>query len=390
MNPSKSSTVDETTRSLDISNFVQLIREFLTAHAELRGIFSEYEEDKIPFAKIRALVGDDDRAVLFRLKEKSHALYRAHGLATRAVRREALFDLAVGSLFHEAMKLRETLYQREVYAPRVASLRAAADLESDELFDEFDRILGKSVSRLGEVVSEVRALLVQTRDQLRRLLIARSGDRLVTRCLLSRRAQVDATFPEGFSGLLEAMHGNTVTGLVEGARALLESAYFGEAKAALDEAGEDLFGGETPAHSTLDRSVSKAFDVTDEELDRLGKEDPLPESIMRTGWWISMHREGPWPFGIGSALVGEGEKLNPKRAALRLEELERNRKDYAAMGVEDVPGAMVSDEIHSVADLEPARFDADVIRDHVNTAELQEGMRKVFTLTIHKEQYDRL
>ncbi len=239
MNPSKSSAVDETTRSMDISNFVQLLREFLTAHAELRGIFSEYKEDKIPFAKIRALVGDDDRAVLFRLKEKSHALYRAHGLATRAVRREALFDLAVGSLFHEAMKLRETLYQREVYAPRVASLRAAADLESDELFDEFDRILGKSVSRLGEVVSEVRELLVQTGDQLRRLLIARSGDRLVTRCLLSRRAQVDATFPEGFSGLLEAMHGNTVTGLVEGARALLESAYFGEAKAALDEAGED-------------------------------------------------------------------------------------------------------------------------------------------------------
>ncbi|MCH9058673.1 MAG: hypothetical protein IIB55_08605, partial [Planctomycetes bacterium] len=43
-----------------------------------------------------------------------------------------------------------------------------------------------------------------------------------------------------------------------------------------------------------------------------------------------------------------------------------------------------------VADLETGRFDGDVIRDHVNTAELQEGMRKVLTLTIHKEQYDRL
>ena len=158
----------------------------------------------------------------------------------------------------------------------------------------------------------------------------------------------------------------------------------------IDEAGEDLFGGETPAHSTLDRWVSKAFDVTDEELDRLSKEDALPESIIRTGWWISVHRDEPWPFGIGSALVGEGEKLNPKRAELRLKELEQNRKDYAGMGVEDMAGAMVSDEIHSVADLEHAIFDADVIRDHVNTAELQDGMRKVFTLTIHKEQYDRL
>jgi len=239
MSASNRSLANETTQSMDVANFVQLLREFLTAHAELRGIFSQYDEVGIPFAKIRALVGNDDRSVLYRLKEKSHALFRAHGLATRAVRREALFDLAVGSLFHEAMKLRETLYQREVYAPRVASLRAAADEESDELFDEFDRILENSVSRLGEVVSEVRALLVQTRDQLRRLLIERSGDRLVTRCLLSRREQVDAAFPEGFAGVLEAMHGNTVTGLVEGARALLESAYFVEAAAALREAGQD-------------------------------------------------------------------------------------------------------------------------------------------------------
>jgi hypothetical protein len=184
-------------------------------------------------------VGDDDRSVLYRLKQKSHALFRAHGTATKAVRREALFDLAVGSLFHESMKLRESLYQREVYAPRVASLREAADEESDELFDEFDRILGNSVARLGEVIFEVRALLVQTRDQLRRLLIARSGDRVVTRCLLSRREQVDAAFPEGFLGVLEAMHGNTVTGLIEGARALLESAYFVEAAEALREAGQD-------------------------------------------------------------------------------------------------------------------------------------------------------
>jgi hypothetical protein len=239
MNPSNRNAADQTTQAMDVSNFVQLLREFLTAHAELRGIFSEYSEDKIPFSKIRALVGDDDRSVLYRLKEKSHALFRAHGIATRAVRREALFDLAVGSLFHESMKLRESLYQREVYAPRVASLREAADEEADELFDEFDRILGNSVSRLGEVISEVRALLVQTRDQLRRLLIDRSGDPVVTRCLLSRREQVDAAFPEGFLGVLEAMHGNTVTGLVEGARALLESAYFVEAAEALREAGED-------------------------------------------------------------------------------------------------------------------------------------------------------
>ena len=239
MSPPKRRRDAASAEPADRSQFVQLLREFLTAHAELRGLFTAHDDDAIPFAGIRALVGDDDRAVLYRLKQKSHALFRAHGLATRAVRREALFDLAIGSLFHETMKLRETLYQKEVYAPRVASLRAAADEESDALFDEFDRMLEASVARLDDVVAEVRALLVQTRDQLRRLLVARASDRRVTRCLLSRREQVDATFPEGFRGLLETMHGDTVTGLVVGARSLLESAYFQEASATLCEASRE-------------------------------------------------------------------------------------------------------------------------------------------------------
>ena len=46
-----------------------------------------------------------------------------------ARRREVLFDLAVGSLFHEAMKFRENFYQREVYGPRVRALRDAARAE---------------------------------------------------------------------------------------------------------------------------------------------------------------------------------------------------------------------------------------------------------------------
>ena len=124
----------------------------------------------------------------------------------------------MGSLFHEAMKLRESLYQREVYAPRLASLKAASDEDTDELFAEFERILGKAASRLNEVVAEIRILLAQTRDQLRRLLVERAAERVVTRFLLRRREAVSETFPEGFDGLLEAMHSDVATGLVESGR----------------------------------------------------------------------------------------------------------------------------------------------------------------------------
>jgi len=211
------------------ADFVQLLREFLAGYTAFIELFARHGIHDIPFEKIRELVGDDEGAVLFRMKEKCHSLFRTDEFASEVVRHEALFDLALGSLFHEAMKLRESLYQRDVYGPRLALLREAADEESEALIVEFDRILGKSVARQGEVVAEVRVLLSQTRDQLRRLLLERAGDRRVTRCLLARKDQVDGTFPEGLAGLLQAMHGNTVTGLIEGARALLESAYYVEA-----------------------------------------------------------------------------------------------------------------------------------------------------------------
>jgi hypothetical protein len=221
----------------DASDFVQLLREFLAAHMEFTALFEARSSEDISFASVRALVGGDDQSVLYRLKERSHALFRSDGShLSQAVRREALFDLAIGSLFHEAMKLREGLYQREVYAPRLASLKVASSQDSDELLDEFERILGKGASRLDEVVAEIRILLSQTRDQLRRLLIERAPDRVVTRYLLRRRDAVSEIFPEGFEGLLGAMHGEVGSGLVEAALSFLESAYFVEASQTLREA----------------------------------------------------------------------------------------------------------------------------------------------------------
>jgi len=218
------------------SDFVQILREYLAAHEQLTTFLDGFGPDHQSFDAIRILVGDDDGSVLYRLKEKSHALFRSDGLASASVRREALFDLAVGSLFHESMKLRESLYQREVYGPRVASLRAAAGDEEEALFAEFDRILERTSTRPNEMVVEVRDLLVQTRDQFRQLIVERAGERGVTRTLLSRRTQVDVVFPEGFEGLLEAMHGDFATGLVEAAHALVDSAYFVEAVKTLREA----------------------------------------------------------------------------------------------------------------------------------------------------------
>jgi pyrroloquinoline quinone (PQQ) biosynthesis protein C len=155
----------------------------------------------------------------------------------------------------------------------------------------------------------------------------------------------------------------------------------------VDEAGEDNFpGGEQPSHQTLDRWESHEFGLTDAEIDRLEKEDPSPESLIVSGWWMYHHRTAHWAVAMGGALVGEGEKRNPEVRKALLDEIEHLRQAYTAMGVADVERALISKTVHAGVDVEHANFDADVIRDHVTTPALQQQMRDAFLLTIQKEQ----
>src|SRR5260221_8784882 len=163
---------------------LEILRDFVEVDRLVRGLARRHRAHGLRFPELAALIRDDESSVLFRLKERTHTLFRGPGSAVRgSTHREALFDLAVGSLFHEAMKLRENLYQREVYGPRVRALQTEAGEESKALFDEFEKMLGAVDERLNEGVRELEALAQQTPDQ-RPLLIADSTDdgavRLVT------------------------------------------------------------------------------------------------------------------------------------------------------------------------------------------------------------------
>jgi hypothetical protein len=215
-----------------------ITREFLSAHRLMQRLFALYRSDDLRFQDLEQLVGDDEHSVLFRLKGRCHALFRQEpGRRAVAMRREALFDLAVGSLFHEAMKFRENFYQREVYGPRVRALRTESGAENEALFREFEKILSAVAQRLEEGLHESEALLVQTREQLALLLVESRDNGFVTRCLIENRADVEAVFEEGLDALLALIHGDTATGHRLAGRSYLVSGYFAEAEAAFEAAG---------------------------------------------------------------------------------------------------------------------------------------------------------
>jgi hypothetical protein len=240
------------------ASLVDILREFLTAHELLDQLAERYQQDKLAFAELREFVGDGEGSVLFRLKEKCHSLFRPEPDSSQVARpREALFDLAVGSLFHEAMKFREDFYQREVYGPRVRSLRAEAGTEANGLFHEFERILSAVSARLETGLIETQSLMDQSWGQLQVLLSDQPDDGFVTRFLIERRETLDKLGPPGLVALLASIHGTATAGYVVAGRSYLASGHYEAAHralaAALDSGGDQ---GEVAQLSAYSRGMS--------------------------------------------------------------------------------------------------------------------------------------
>jgi len=218
--------------------FVDVLRDFLTAHRELRRLFASFRAGRLRFEDLDPVFVDDERSVLFRLKERCHALFRARGGPRReAPQRELLFDLVVGSLFHEAMKFRENFYQHEVYGPQVRALRGQAGEGADGLFEEFEKILGTVSARLDEGIGEVETLLAQTCSQLILLLGRHAEDGLVMRCLIEHPELVQDAFGQTLDDLLRGLqHGDAARGFALAGGSYLESGHYVEAERAFAEA----------------------------------------------------------------------------------------------------------------------------------------------------------
>jgi hypothetical protein len=154
----------------------------------------------------------------------------------------------------------------------------------------------------------------------------------------------------------------------------------------IDEGGQDSVGGPLPSHPTLQRWHSLEFGLTDDEVHQLEMDDMSPTTLTYNGWYYWMHRTEPWPVLLGSAMVGEGEKRLPEVRERMIRELDESRELYRRLGIKDVERAMVNQVEHSPigADDEHVVFGENMTRQHVNTPELQEALRKVFILRLHQ------
>ncbi len=259
------------------SGLVDIARDFLTAFDLAGRVAHRFRAGELVFPDVERFVDDDESSALFRLKERCHALFRradpSGGLRASS---EALFDLAVGALFHEAMKFRENFYQEHVYGPKVRALRTSADPDASAMFGEFEKILAATSVRLEESLQETEALLEQTRRQFARLLATHRDNGLLTRYLVENPDLVNAAFPDGLDALLADVYGSAGGGWLVAARSYLASGFFDLALAALREAERtEELGPQTGAlrayaegmNAYLDGRMGQALDLLSLWLD---------------------------------------------------------------------------------------------------------------------------
>jgi tetratricopeptide (TPR) repeat protein len=301
------------------AGLVDIVREFLLAHRLLRRLFERQRSGELRFDEVQTLAGDSEASVLFRLKERCHALFRA-GDVGDDLPRVVLFDLAVGSLFHEAMKLRENFYQLEVYAPKVEAARRDAESGSEGLFEEFARILAASRERLGG--------LHQARRCWSRRGVSSAcycAHRItVWSCVIAgKRALADEVLGESLDAFLNEVHGNPVAAYALAARSYLESGYFEEARGVLAEAlARD------PARADLRRASAYAdglgaylrgrYDDALRHLERWAEAAPAAEDAafrelaLSAVTRLATLSEGAGQTGLGERAAALAQRLAPQ------------------------------------------------------------------------------
>jgi hypothetical protein len=185
-------------KNLDKKNWIilEIVRDYLYSHIRFQFIYEKYRAQTLSFDDIEGFATDKDPTLpLFNLKESCHMLFRYQG-DEQSSDEEKLLDLAIGSIFHEAMKLRENLYQLKVYKPRYLQIQNSRQTSEYEktLLQEFMKIGAKTEKQLAESMMEIKRLFQDTLEQLAHLLPRYKDNTVLIKFLLHNKDLLQQAF----------------------------------------------------------------------------------------------------------------------------------------------------------------------------------------------------
>lgn|GEM_PF-1396274 len=170
------------------------VARFLRCYATFEAIAGDdTRQEPVTFAEVDGFV----EGQLFELKEECHWLFRAReGVDREGASPAALFDILVGALFHQAMKVKESIYEVERYGPKYEALRAAskqadAPQRAQMFLREGERIIARARRSVKEDMKDARELFKEAAIVLRYLLAENRDNPLLLRALFDNQELVE-------------------------------------------------------------------------------------------------------------------------------------------------------------------------------------------------------
>lgn len=177
-----------------------IVHNFLLAAHNFRQQYEKYQQGSLHFIDVAKLVDDRGESIFYALKESCQELFRRNYAFLSET--EQIFDLTVGSIFHLAMKLREDLYQLEIYGPKYKSLleKGGGRPEQKNLVHQFNEIISRAETSLKEGMEEIALLIEDISRQFKELLFDHRQNGLLIRFLLEEKVLVEEVMGKGAVG----------------------------------------------------------------------------------------------------------------------------------------------------------------------------------------------
>ncbi len=160
---------------------------------------------RVAFADLDALVGSEShRGHLWLLKDRCHELWRDSD--PKEDLSGSLLDWVIGSIFHEAMKLKENTYMLQYYGPLAEAMRKRSDAHSVKFCgDECQRFMARTRDEIGHQMESLSFMFQRASLLMRTLLIDQRENALLVRYLIENPGLVEQLWSEPLIRLLTDM-----------------------------------------------------------------------------------------------------------------------------------------------------------------------------------------
>lgn len=172
--------------------FRNLIQSFLESKMFFDDLYQYYKtNDAIVFERMDFWVGTEiKKGPLWNLKDNCHNIFRKS--ESKINLSEYLFDWTLGSIFHEGMKLKEDVYQLEVYLPSTDKINTSKGAEQiEEVLEEYFTVIDKATRNLDAEMESIKDLFSKAVERLKELLTNHAHNGLLIRFLLENKKLVE-------------------------------------------------------------------------------------------------------------------------------------------------------------------------------------------------------